>query len=271
MKNHLSTILIALFLGFIGGIASHSLYSPPADTSKLSTDQYIDGSNPFATAESTTSNYDELVYQMESLHLKINILQSQLEEFKKETGSEQQAQSQQAKTVTRNRPVTPKKQYLIAAGISAEQADNILRKLSEQEFRRLELQNLIRRNASPENAKAYRNELRELNKNRISIRDELGDEAYDSYLYESGQNNRVKVSSIMAGSPAESSGLQSGDIILYYDDKKILNWADIRKVTLQGDISGFVNIELLRDGERINLVVQRGTLGVKLDPVQIEP
>ena len=75
----------------------------------------------------------------------------------------------------------------------------------------------------------------------------------------------------MSGSPAEIYGFQSEDIILSYDDQKILNWRDIRKATLQGEIGSYTNVEILRDGSRMNFTVPRGTLGVQLASVQLPP
>ena len=58
---------------------------------------------------------------------------------------------------------------------------------------------------------------------------------------------------------------------MYYGDQKILNSTDIRNATLEGDIGSFINIEILRDGSRMSLTVPRGTLGVRLEAVQIDP
>ena len=134
----------------------------------------------------------------------------------------------------------------------------------------MELQNLIQRSNSSAR-REYSKELRQINKNKISLRTEMGDETYDKYLFISGQNNRVAVSSVMAGSPAETSGFQSGDVILSYDNKKILGWTDIRRETIQGEIGSYTSIEILRDGEHISLSVPRGTLGVQLEATQLDP
>jgi serine protease Do len=91
------------------------------------------------------------------------------------------------------------------------------------------------------------------------------------YLYTSGQSNRVKVTSVLSGSPAETIGLQSEDVILAYDGQRIMRWRDIRSATLQGDIGNYVDIEVLRDGSRLNFTVPTGTLGVQLAGVQQEP
>ena len=75
----------------------------------------------------------------------------------------------------------------------------------------------------------------------------------------------------MSGSPAESAGFSSDDIILSYDNQKVLAWADIRRLTLEGEIGSYTNVDVLSNGERISLMVPRGTLGVQLEPVQLDP
>ena len=149
-------------------------------------------------------------------------------------------------------------------------ADDILRRINEQYYRRLELQNLIQRRISPD-TQQYREELRELNRNIISLRSELGDDRYDKYLFVSGQNNRMKVISVINGSPAESSGFQEGDVILFYDNKKILNLSDMREATLTGEIGQFTTVGILRDGMPLSLTIPRGTLGLQLEAIQLDP
>ena len=110
-----------------------------------------------------------------------------------------------------------------------------------------------------------------LDQNKLSLRSELSDDEYDRYLFSSGENNRVKVTSVMAGSPAESNGIQEDDVILYYGDQKIVNQPDIQKATLDGEIGSFTNVEILRNGMRMSLTVPRGTLGVRLEATQLDP
>ncbi len=66
-------------------------------------------------------------------------------------------------------------------------------------------------------------------------------------------------------------GLQSEDIILTYNDQRIMRWRDIRSATLQGEIGSYIDIEILQDGSRMNFSIPIGTLGVQLAGVQLEP
>lgn len=267
MKFHFTTLLIALLAGYFGGISSH-LFT----TDKNLTTQTLNAEDSELSAQfHQISDTDDINTQVNQLKLMVNSLTDQVNTLSAQNteNSNRPSTDRTEKTVRRNRPVSPSRENLIAAGINPDNADDILRRMSQQEFRRLELQNLIRR-GGPSGAQ-YRTELRDLNQNKISLRSELGDDAYDQYLYASGQNNRVKVSSVMSGSPAELSGFEKDDVILFYDDKKVLSWPDIRAATFEGEIGSYTSVEILRDGSRMSLMVPRGTLGVQLDAVQLDP
>jgi len=274
MKKHLTTIVLALGLGFLGGYlggksslpCSSDETGPPAvNSTQLA--EYIPSDNSSDITPTENIQLEVLQYKVALLELQFEALTQTSDDSKPPT---EKLTHNSTGTSLFNRPVQPNQENLIAAGISTDEADKLLRRMSQQEYRRLELQNNIRRNKGAASNK-YREQLRELNQNEISLRSELGDDAYDKYLFASQQNNRVKISSVMAGSPAESSGFDSNDIILSYDGQKILNWADIRRLTLEGEIGSYTNVDVLRNGERMNLMVPRGTLGVQLEPVQLDP
>ena len=276
IKSHLTTLIIALVVGYFGGYMSNTHYfnsEKNANENNLNNSSVNQNLNPFQTQ----TDSDDLAYQFEMLQFKFEGLQNQVEELKvslcNKTITQNDTEDSSDNDDNKKKPnfnVMPNTENLIASGINPDIAEDILRRIGKQDFRRLELQNLMQRSNSTQR-REYSKELRELNSNKISLRTEMGDDAYDQYLYVSGQNNRVKVSSVMAGSPAESSGFQADDIILYYDNKKILSWPDIRAATMQGEIGSYTSIEIIRDGAQMSLMVPTGTLGVQLDAVQAEP
>lgn len=267
MKSHLITLFIAFIVGYIGA-STNQLFNNQSNTSPTSADNDTQvPTNPFQLITAP----DDIATELSELKQKVNSLEQQLKTLEKNQNDAPpgEATSSKDRKSIRSRPVKPDKENLLLAGVNSDIADDVLRRMSQQEYKRLELQNLIQRGG--DDARLHRTELRELNRNRISLRSELGDDTYDQYLYTSGQNNRVKVSSVMADSPAELSGFQNDDVILYYDEQKVLSWNDIRTATIQGEIGSYTNVEILRDGARMTLMVPRGTLGVQLDAMQLDP
>jgi len=272
MKPQLTTIVLALIAGYLGGISSqlfHSGSTPPVG--QIHTEQGAE--HPSSSIVHTETG--ELTLQIVQLQQKADRLELQLDELTHnrvniENNTDNITIKKAENKNRQRRPVTLNKDNLVSAGVDPIIADDILRRISQQEFRRLELQNLIQRSTSSERQQ-YNAELRELNENKISLRSELGDDAYDQYLVVSGQNNRMKVTSVMAGSPAELNGMQKDDVILYYDDKIIFDLPELRKATLEGEIGNFTNVVILRDGMRMSIFVPRGTLGVQLEAIKFDP
>lgn len=139
----------------------------------------------------------------------------------------------------------------------------------------LEMQRLrLRDQASREgwlNSGRYVEELRELGGDAGALREEIGDDAYDRFLYLTGQPNRVVVASVIDGSPAQIAGIQAGDLVLEYADRRVLACADLSNATRAGELGEYVLVRIQRGGEILGISVPRGPLGVRLDQDQIDP
>ena len=161
-------------------------------------------------------------------------------------------------------------QSLVKAGIDAELAAAIIRRRNEIDMKILQLRDRASREGYLNSAR-YSRELQELRDQDISLRDEIGDDYYDSYLFANRQSNRVKVASVMMGSPDEESGMMDGDLILSYDNRKIFNWNELQDATSRGQRDEYVNVSVLRSGQLFNLWVHRGPLGIRLGNVSMKP
>ena len=161
-------------------------------------------------------------------------------------------------------------QSLVKAGIDAELAAAIVRRRNEIDMKILQLRDRASREGYLNTAR-YSRELNELRDQDISLRDEIGDDYYDSYLFANRQSNRVKVASVMMGSPAEESGMMDGDLILSYDNRKMFNWNELQDATSRGQRDEYVNVTVLRNGQLVNLWMPRGPLGIRLGSVRIKP
>jgi len=159
---------------------------------------------------------------------------------------------------------------LIRGGIDPLQAEAIIRRKNSIDLKRLELQDRARRE-NYINTQRYYDELEEINQLDVSLREELGDQRYDEYLYESKQNNRVRIASVMLGSVAEQAGILRGDVVLSYDNQQMFTWDELKDATASGELGEYVSISIYRDGEIFSFSVPRGPLGVQLGATRLQP
>jgi membrane-associated protease RseP (regulator of RpoE activity) len=172
----------------------------------------------------------------------------------------------------RSGPATPAEQRdaLLRAGVLPDVAEEILWRDSQLSLARLELYDEASRNGWLRSDR-YRDELRRINEQRVSIEDEIGIDAYDRYLYETGQPNRVAVESVLPGSAGEESGLLPGDVIQRYGDVKVLDFQDLRAATSAGERDELVSVIVVRGGEPVELLLPRGPIGIGLEATRAEP
>jgi len=103
------------------------------------------------------------------------------------------------------------------------------------------------------------------------VREDLGDEDYDAMLFASGANNRVIIQDVLESSPGGEAGLQAGDRVIRYDDRRIFDPLGLRHATAQGTPGETVWMEVLRDGRLVTVRVPRGPLGVRIGSASETP
>jgi hypothetical protein len=117
----------------------------------------------------------------------------------------------------------------------------------------------------------FAEEMAAIEAERRPIREEIGDDAYDRYLYALGQPNRVRVEDVLSDSPAEQVGLRAGDMVLRYGDARIFEPDELVTETRGGASGETVRLEVIRDGQRIEVDVPRGPLGLRISASQGVP
>ena len=94
---------------------------------------------------------------------------------------------------------------------------------------------------------------------------ELEESDYDRYLYASGRPNRLEAGEVLAGGSANHAGLRKGDVILRYDDVRIFGPGDLLVTSSRGEGGSSVRMEILREGRRRTLYIDRGPLGALMN------
>jgi hypothetical protein len=160
---------------------------------------------------------------------------------------------------------------LLEAGVASELAAEIVGREAKNELDRLELRDVALREGWF-GSDRYREELGRLEAQEPDLRAEIGDEAYDRYLYAAGADNRVRIGSVIPGSAAEEAGLAAGDLIEAYDDGRIFTFAGLQDATSEGERGDLVPVDIKRqDGSRLQAWLPRGPLGVRLDRTRADP
>lgn len=94
------------------------------------------------------------------------------------------------------------------------------------------------------------------------MREELGDVEYEQYLEGLGRPTSVNIRNVLTNSPAQAAGLQAGDEIIAYDGQRVFDMNELTGLTYEGNPGEAVAIEILRDGQPMQLYVERGPIGV---------
>jgi predicted metalloprotease with PDZ domain len=114
-------------------------------------------------------------------------------------------------------------------------------------------------------------EMAAIDAQRTPLRNEIGDDAYDRYLFALGQANRVRVDEVLTQSPAEQAGVQAGDLIVRYGDARLFAPGELVDETRSGTAGETVQLEIIRNGQRLQVSVPRGPLGLRVAGAQGAP
>ena len=159
---------------------------------------------------------------------------------------------------------------IVAAGFRPERVEEFRSRLDQIELERLYVRDQAAREEWLDSPR-YAEESAQLAAALQDTRSEFGEGLYDWMLYTNGQPNRVRVANVIPDSPASEAGLQTGDVIVQYDDTRIFGPGELRESTTQGLAGDLTPLDLVRDGEEIRVYVPRGPLGIRLQPLAEEP
>lgn len=279
-----STIITSLVFLSAGFIAAYFIFANPTQNAPQSdslaaplAEEDSPVPNPFIIKDDASQNLNRLAYlenELASVKQQLQKINLTLQELSKESGAGSAVARPEESYRKPYVSVLTQRLYnldnLIRGGIDATQAEDIVRRKNSIELQRLALQDRATRDGYL-NTQRYYDELAEINKQDVSLREELGDDRYDEYLYNSKQNNRIRISSVMLGSAAEQAGIQKGDIVLSYNNHRMFSWQELKDATSEGELGEYVGINVYRNGEVFSFSVPRGPLGVQLGASRLAP
>lgn len=222
--------------------------------------------------QTLVARLDELAQGWGQMRAELAVLRRQVAELEHQSRLAADAAGADDAAGPASRPRTPleQREALVQAGVDFATADAVLQRRSQMELDRLELRDRAQREGWL-GSEQYREALRELNAGRTSLRDEIGVQAYDRYLFATGQDNRVSVDSVIAGSAGDLNGLLPGDVIESYADRPVLDLGDLREATSDGIRDELVPVEVRRDGQMVEVWLPRGPIGIRVEPARLEP
>ena len=159
---------------------------------------------------------------------------------------------------------------LIAGGLDPNKAADIKRRSDSLQLAEMYLRDQATREEWIDSPR-FQEEMASLQAQQVSIRDELGDDGYDKYLFALGQTNRVRVDDVMSDSPAAQAGLATGDMILRYGDTRVFAPDELVAQTQQGEPGEMVSLVIIRQGKVMTVEVPRGPLGLRVAATQSTP
>jgi hypothetical protein len=142
---------------------------------------------------------------------------------------------------------------LVDAGITRDRAEHIRRRSDELQYEVMQAQFQARRAGQPVESVPTRDQM---------LRRELGDAEYEQLLRATGRLTDVNVTNVISGSPAERMGLKPGDRIVSYAGTRLFEIGELNNLTSQGYPNETVVVEIMRDGQFLQLTLPRGPLGV---------
>lgn len=278
-KNIYLISILCLLTGFIfaylffGSISFHSHDEKKAQSNHSTiSEDYLSVANPFSASDNN---------RLDVMENEMGLIKQQLQQIElalQDLSTSEQATSNRSRFTAINNNRFPSLlnqrlfniDNLINGGIDPSLAEVIVRRKNNIELKRLELQDRATRE-NYLNTQQYYDELEDINRQDINLRDELGDQRYDEYLFNSKQNNRIRITSVMLESAAERAGILSGDIVLSYDNQRMFSWQELKAATAQGQLGEYVSISIDRNGEIYSFSVPRGPLGVQLGATRVTP
>jgi hypothetical protein len=166
------------------------------------------------------------------------------------------ARREESRPETRSRRPEDRAGQLLQAGFTAGEAEWITRR--ESELQMAALQARYEAGQSGDESAWWRSR----GETSATLRAELGEAGYERYLEASGRSTSVTVGTVIESSPAQRAGLLPGDRITRYGGERTFGMNDLTRQTMEGAPGQQVVVDIVRDGQPMQVVIPRGPLGI---------
>ena len=103
------------------------------------------------------------------------------------------------------------------------------------------------------------------------LRGEIGDADYDLVLWATGRPNRVVIADLLPDAPGRRAGLRPGDVVVRYGGTAVFRGDDLRAAAAAGSPGEWIEVEVMRNGERVRVDTPRGPIGARLAAARVRP
>ncbi len=169
---------------------------------------------------------------------------------------------------------TPGVEQLLDAGFSRADADALLSLVDTIELEQMSMEfsasSHRRRLLDVRDDPAQRGQS-SIRSARSAIIETFGEQAFDRYLYATGQPNRVQVTGIVRDSAAHYAGIEQGDLIVAVAGEPVYSNRDLYRVAAEGDPGELIAVTVTRGAVEVQTYVERGPLGVRTDRISVDP
>lgn len=159
---------------------------------------------------------------------------------------------------------------LVAAGIEESEALEIKRRMDALDLEMMNLQYAAEQDGWT-GTERFGDAFRENQAQRDALRETVGDDTYDRYLYAMGQPNRIAIQDVLDGSSAQRAGLQPGDLLLSYAGERLFTVDELIEQSRSGGPGETVTLEVVRDGRPMQVYMPRGPLGIRSGFYRVPP
>jgi len=237
------------------------------ESSELDPEQVAD------VVESLIRILDEEISERRVLAEQLEEMRSEITELRQLLGIPQVFSTDTSSTVSRQQDAQVDQTTegrLAASGFTPQQIETLQRREAEALMQRIDVDDRARREGWVDTPR-YFDELNSIGSGADTVRSDLGDDAYSRYLFARGRPNRITIGTVIETSPAQLAGFQPGDVIRSYGGERVFSAQQLTKLRSTGAKGMPVAVEIIRDGELMQISIPRGPMGVQTRPDVIDP